>query len=141
MGTLLTKDEILRADDLRLERVEVPEWGGEVLLRTMTGTERDAFEAELVEGREQGGGGVGRINYRNLRARLLALCTVGEDGARLFSTPEDVAALGGKSAGALDRLFKVAQRLNGLSAQEVDDLTKNSEPAPNGGSTSDSRGS
>ena len=69
MGTLLTKDEILRADDLRLERVEVPEWGGEVVLRTMTGTERDAFEAELVEGREQGGGGVGRINYRNLRAR------------------------------------------------------------------------
>ncbi len=37
------------ADDLPRETVSVPEWGGEVLVRTMSGTDRDAFEASLLE--------------------------------------------------------------------------------------------
>ena len=43
---LLTKDAILQAQDSKLEKLEVPEWGGHVFIKSMSGTERDNFEAE-----------------------------------------------------------------------------------------------
>ena len=45
---ILNKAAILAAEDLKTETVAVPEWGGEVRVRTLTGTERDAFESGLV---------------------------------------------------------------------------------------------
>ena len=44
----LTRDAILQATDLTFEDVAVPEWGGVVRVRGLTGTERDAFEASVV---------------------------------------------------------------------------------------------
>ena len=43
---ILTRDEILESEDLATETVSVPEWGGSVIVRALTGTERDAYEAE-----------------------------------------------------------------------------------------------
>ena len=45
----LTRDEILGADDLKTESVKVPEWGGTVLVRELTGAERDEWEASVVK--------------------------------------------------------------------------------------------
>jgi hypothetical protein len=101
---ILSKDAILAADDLPRETVIIPEWGGEVLVRTMSGTDRDAFEASLLEKD-------GRME--NVRARLVALTLCDSQGDRLFDDSE-IAALGRKSARALDRVFSVAQRLNGV---------------------------
>lgn len=116
---ILKREQILSADDLKRESVSVPEWGGEVLVRTMTGAERDAFEAAI------GGGKARQVNTANIRARLVALTVVDEAGARLFADG-DMEALGRKSAAALDRCFSVAMRLNGLSAKDVEELEKNS---------------
>ena len=68
---MLTKESILKADDLPKELVEVPEWHGQVWVSTLT------------------------------------------------------KALGDKSAAALDRCFAVAQRLNGFSSDDVEDLAGN----------------
>ena len=106
----LNKAAILAADDLPRESVTVPEWGGEVLVRTMTGTERDAFETSLLEKDKR---------MENMRARLVSLTLCDETGERMFSDDE-VTALGKKSAIALDRVFAVAQRLNGIGAGAVD---------------------
>ena len=46
---LLSRDEILAASDLTKELVEVPEWGGSVYVRAMTGTERDSYEESVLE--------------------------------------------------------------------------------------------
>jgi hypothetical protein len=107
---MLTREQILQCDDLPREIVKVPEWGGEVQVRTMTGTDRDAFEASLI-GKE------GRLE--NVRARLVSLAVCDESGDRLFGDA-DIAALGAKSAKALDRVFAVAQRLNGIGAEQVE---------------------
>ncbi len=115
---MLTKEQILAADDLIFEVVDVPEWGGDVRIKSMTGTERDEFEKSLITGPE-------KVNLGNIRARLCALCIVDDGGAPVFEQ-EDVVALGGKSAKALDRAFEVAQKLNGLSKKDVDELEKNS---------------
>jgi hypothetical protein len=128
---MLTKEQILKADDLVSQEVDVPEWGGTVNVRTMTGTERDAFEAASFEGR----GKSTKVNLVNMRARLCAMTIVDDNGKRLF-TDADIAELGKKSAKALDGVFAVAQKLNGLSVGDVEELAKNSESGPNGDSTS-----
>ena len=76
---ILSKDAILAADDLPRETVIIPEWGGEVLVRTMSGTDRDAFEASLLEKD-------GRME--NVRARLVALTLCDPQGDRLFDDSE-----------------------------------------------------
>lgn len=121
----LTKDEILKADDLPTETLEVPEWGGSVLVRGMTGAERDAFEGGVVSMN----GKDARMNTQNIRAKLTALCIVTEDGLRIF-TDHDVTALGMKSAAALDRVFTTAQRLSGLTNEDVDELAKKANSMP-----------
>lgn len=117
---LLTRDVILQADDILIEDVYIPEWGGTVRVRGMTGTERDKFESEIVE---QDRGEV-RVQAENLRAKMLALVCINADGSKLFQQ-SDIEALGGKSAAALQRLFEVAQRLSGLTEADVEELTKN----------------
>lgn len=127
---ILSKEAILSADDLEKELVEVPEWGGAVYVRALTGAERDAFEQSMVEmrtvrqGRKQET--VREMRLQNIRARLCALTICDEEGNRLF-TDADVQALGRKSASALNRVFQVAQRLSGLTDEDVDELAGNSD--------------
>jgi hypothetical protein len=112
---------ILAAKDIKTEEVAVPEWGGTVLVKALNGSERDRFEASIYET-------VGRVQVaktENIRAKLVALTVVGEDLNALF-TAGDIAALGAKSAAALDRVFAVAQRLAKITAEDVEELAKNS---------------
>lgn len=112
----LSKSAILAADDKKMVDHDVPEWGGSVKLRVMTGTERDRFESEFVGGNK---------NVEMVRAKLVAKCLCDDDGQRLFSEKE-IPELGEKSAAVLDRLFAECMRLNRFSKNDVDDLAKNS---------------
>ena len=129
--SLLSKTAILAAQDLQTEDVEVPEWGGAVRVRSFTGRERDAFEASMV----RGDGRDRKVDLTNMRARLVGLTVIDESGQRLF-TDEEADLLGAKSGAALDRVFAVAQKLNGLSGADVDELSKNSSGVPSAVSTS-----
>jgi len=117
---MLNKKSILQCDDLPKELVSVPEWDGDVFVRTLSGTERDMFEQSMMEGK----GKNREINLKNIRARLAVLTICTEDGTRLFEA-KDVDALGKKSAAALDRIFSVSQKLNGLSGDDVEELAGN----------------
>lgn len=128
MATYLSRESILAHDDYLTEDVEVPEWGGTVRVAGMTGVERDRFEASVI-------GNGKKMQLGNMRARMVALCMVDESGERLFGTA-DIAALGSKSAAALERVFAVAQRLSGLSEEDVSELTEDLDDAPSGSSTS-----
>lgn len=112
--TALRRDAILGADDRPRERVEVPEWGGHVYVRSMSGTERDGWEASFLGDAENRG-------LRNARARLVVLCAVDEEGRRIFAE-HDADALGEKSGLALDRVFKAAMRMNALGRAEVEKI-------------------
>jgi hypothetical protein len=119
---ILNKEAILAADDLKTIDVDVPEWGGSVRLRTLTGGERDKFESDSVDQR----GKSNKMNLINIRARLIALCSVDESGQRMFGDSE-VTKLGSKSAAALDRLFQAAQELNGMTQKDVEELAEGFE--------------
>lgn len=128
----LNKAEILAKDDLKTEDVFVPEWDAWVKVRSLNASERDHFEASTV----QRNGKRVTTNLENIRARLCLLCMVDEEGNRLFDEG-DTFPLGGKSASALDRIFTVAQRLNGLRDEDVQELAGESNAAQNGDSPSD----
>lgn len=117
---VLTRDAILKAADLATETVAVPEWGGEVIVRAMRGTERDAFEIALFEGE----GDARKFSGENVRAKLLVRCLVDDKGERLFADT-DVKALGEHNAAVLDRLYDVAQRLSGIGKKDLDGAVKN----------------
>lgn len=131
--SLLSRDAILSADDIKTQDVEVPEWGGTIRLRAMTGTERDKLEASTVQTR----GGKASMNMLNFRARLVAACAVDESGQRLFISDEDVKRLGNKNAAALNRVAEVASQISGMSESDVEELTEGFDDAPNESSTSD----
>lgn len=119
---ILTREQILAAEDLPKETVPVPEWGGDVIVRSMTAVERDDLEAHFLSERAKSKEGVDAV--RNFRARTLVLCIVDESGKRLFEKPEDVDALGRKNAAVISRLFGVVERVNGLSETAVGDIAK-----------------
>ena len=118
--TTLNRDQILTYADQVIEAVDVPEWGGVIHVRSLTGAQRDQFEASIVE---RNGKDV-KTNLRNLRARLVVLAACDETGAPIFRA-DDAAALGAKNAAALDRIFTVAQRLSGLRDDDVKELAEN----------------
>lgn len=111
---VLTRDDILGAKDLGMEWVDVPEWGGGVYVKILTGRERDAWEWRTFR----------QKNKATTRASLVAECAVDENGNKLFSL-KDVQELSEKSAVALDRVFEQAQKINGLAKVDVDAITKN----------------
>lgn len=121
---VLTAAEILAANDLMVEEVGMPEWGGVVLVRGLTGAERDAFEQSVMRVDGTGKRRKVRTDLANFRAKLVAKCVVDEAGRRVFSD-DQVEALGEKNAAALERVFVVVQRLSGMSQEDVEELTKN----------------
>ncbi len=108
---VLTKDDILTADDLRTEVVSVPEWGGDVIVSETSAEARDEWVRDSTD--ENG------EFTKDWQTRFLVCCIVDNDGERLFDK-EDIEALRKKSRKALDRVFKVAYTLNGMNQDEVE---------------------
>jgi hypothetical protein len=127
----LTRDQILAAKLPEAVEVDVPEWGGTVLVRGMTGKERADYVATtvLTRGRQT------VTDWSNLQAKLVGRCIVDEDGKRLFADA-DIEELGNQSAAALERVFDVAAKASGLSNEDMEQLAGNSAAAESGASTS-----
>ena len=135
---ILTRKEILNVQDRPQEEVHVPEWGEDayVLVKSMSGRERDKFESSIMKVVGEGKNAKAQADYTNMRAKLIAMTAVDEEGNLLF-TERDVEQIGQKSGKALDRLFAAAQRLSGITDTDVEDMTKNSPAGQSGSSTSD----
>ncbi len=134
----LTRDDVNNVDDHVEEDVEIPEWGGWLRVKGLTGSERDLFEGSIVDVNAKGDR---RMNVKGMRAKLMVMSVVHppghKDAGERVYTDLDADWLGEKSAAAVDRVFTVAQRLAGLSDEDVEELKKRLETAPDG-STSDS---
>ena len=115
--TLLSRQQILEREDITTVDVDVPEWGGTVRVKAMTGAQRDRLE-KLSTTKE------GRPNKDGFFARIVAWCVVDEDGERVFDE-KDVAELGKKSSAALMRVAAVAQKLSAIDPADVEALTGN----------------
>lgn len=111
---MLTREAILNQKiSIKVEPIDVPEWGGICYLRAMTGVERDAYEAEQAECQKEG------TILVNFRAKLLVKVMCDEQGNRLFQDG-DADSLGQQSGALICRLFKVAARVNGLDMDQAE---------------------
>ncbi len=115
----LTRDAILGAQDLPTIEVSIPEWGGSVFIRTMTGAERDLFEIDWKQNVGPGG------TPQSVRARVAVATVCDEEGNLLFSKA-DMDVLSKKSSVPLDRVFEAAMKHNKLTDKDVEELRKNS---------------
>lgn len=123
---VLTREDILAAQDTTIEQVEVPEWGGVVCVRSLSAYDRDKLEASMLQQK----GKTRTVTLEDFSAKLFAAAVCDESGKLIF-TEGDVPALSKKSAAALRRVLEVAQRLSGMSEEDVTKLTaelKNDQP-------------
>lgn len=115
---ILDKAGILGASDLRIEKVPVPEWGGEVCVRNLTGWERDQIDAFIQKAAQTN-------DYTHSRARLVSVSLCDESGKSLDFTEADMLTLSKKNAAPLSRLYSLCLRLSGFSADDAKELEKN----------------
>jgi hypothetical protein len=130
---LLTRAQL---DNLELKReeIDVPEWGGSVLIREMTGSERDHYEAMISGTTVNTKSKTKQLNLENIRARLVAVCLIDENGQRLYKDNE-VYLLGKLGVAGLNRVFDACCVLSGISDEdknELEETVKNSLSEANG---------
>lgn len=113
--TLLTKDAIFKANDVRTKEVEVPEWGGSVIIKSMTAERHAKFE-ELSKGQDS----------NQALAFYAASIIVDEEGEPLFDSAEDIRKLAGKSNVALIKILNAGIELNGITEKDLEENAKNS---------------
>jgi len=113
---ILTPAEILSALDCKVETLEIPEWGGAVHFRPMSGAERDVFDQRVMKDREGG--------HMPGRALIASMVLCDADGNRIFAE-SDADALGKKNASALSRIVNRAMQTGLLGDSGVEAASGN----------------
>ena len=117
----LTRDEILNnPPPLPEVKLDVPEWGGQVRIRTMKAKDRAQLEHMATQRKD---------DYRGLKERLVIMTVLNGDGGLMF-TEADFTALGEQSSKVIDRIASVAMELNGMTDKDAEDLVGNLSSDP-----------
>tara|TARA_Y100001973_G_scaffold103364_1_gene170460 strand:+ start:567 stop:920 length:354 start_codon:yes stop_codon:yes gene_type:complete len=115
----LTKDQILQAIDAKTIEFDIPEWGGSILLRGMTGKARNEYEFWASSQNKHD-----VADFRGIRERLIISCAVDESGNPLF-TIDEIDQLAAKNSEIIDRIHAKCQEICGMSPESVEEAEKN----------------
>jgi hypothetical protein len=115
----LSKDAIFSVNDSDLVEFSVPEWDGTILLRSMSGKQRNDYEHWASTQSKA------KVpDYRGIRERLIINCVVDENGEQLFSE-SDIAKLSEKNSEVIDRIHTKCRVICGMDEDAVEDAVKN----------------
>jgi hypothetical protein len=103
---VLSAEDILAAQDREPVRVEVPEWGGVVLVKPMSAEEATIFTDLTGE------------DKKHSAVKVTALCVVDEAGKPLF-TEDQARKLRSKSLAAFMRIQRVILKINGMTDEDA----------------------
>jgi hypothetical protein len=132
--TLLNREKLLTKEKLDVTKVDLGK-GEFVYVRQMTGRERDTFEQSIISFDKDGGVVRKTEDFRS----KLAVCTVCDADGELLLKPTDVGLLSqSMSAAKLEEIVNVAQKINKISAEDKEELTKKSKGGRAASSTSGS---
>jgi hypothetical protein len=113
----ITRDDLLAARPTP-RPVTIPELGGQVWIRPLSGLERDAFEEHQYQRRRAG-------SAPNFRGGLVVRTLVTESGERVFADADE--EIVGKLDGAvLDRITEAASKASGYTEKDVQALGEDS---------------
>ena len=127
----LSLDDIIAVEDRGIVDEDVPEWGGIVRLRPLSGRDRGRLEAKMVSLQ---GGQIQANVFAGFREELVSMCLVDERGEPYPNRQAVVKAMAAKNSAVVDRLFVRCQKISGLSEEDVNDLVGNSEGGQKNGS-------
>lgn len=116
MTTYLSRDDILNAQDFRTDEIDVPEWGGTVLVRELSAAEADKTGFSMADKQ----GNIDLSKAEGLAIRVVALGVIDEKHRRVF-TEKDVEALGRRSRLAINRVATRIMQLSGLASETDED--------------------
>ena len=116
----LDRAAILAAKDVTVEAVPVPEWGGQIHVRSFDGATRARLLKPVSDGGQM---------PTDWMEQIIVATACDAAGALLF-TKEDIPAVGQKSALVLERIFETAITLNGLTNSSVEAQKGESKPTP-----------
>lgn len=124
--TVLTREQIQAAQDLPTEKLSIPEWGGDVFVRSMNVDELQKYLNILNNGRDEDLSqiDVSKIDVSTNMIMIVIFCVVDEQGTRMFAE-EDAEWLKTKCVGALRKISEVAGRLTGISVEAQETISKN----------------
>ncbi len=121
----LSAENVFSADDMKIEPVDVPEWGGRIYVRRLTGRERDEFE-QLMNDRRAGK----ILKVRGVISRIVALASCRADGSQLFTSKDAESRLDEKACAPLMRVFDAALKISGMRDDDIQNLTEGLEQGP-----------
>ncbi len=117
MGLITSANSILGKDDFHYEEIEVPEWGGSLRLKSLSGSERSAI-IKAVQKQKDTADGVFEL--------CIIYSAVDADGRRIFENNEaTVKVLQSKDAGVTQRIGRKVLEISGLSRESLGIAEKN----------------
>ena len=116
----LTKEQILSVDDIAIEKVETPEWGGHVFIRIMNAKEYYDYGQSCLNDKQL-------TDNKYVMPAYCSFVICNKKGERIFSI-EDIEKLSQKHHKSIMRIYKAAIKLNG---DDIEELEKNSEETRN----------
>jgi hypothetical protein len=122
---MLDRNSIISIDDRKTISIDIPEWGGNVLIRKWSGKDRAVFVAKSIKADNSGA----EINWDTLYnnfALAVALSLCDENGDRLFTSEQaDIDILASKDGAVIQKIYQEALVLNGLAKKSIEDAAKN----------------
>lgn len=113
------REQILNADDIETELVEIPVWGVTVEVRSMDGRSRTRLLRNAASSD-------GAVDMETLYPEMVIHCSFDpESGERIF-VEDDADALLSKAAGPLEMLAMAAMRVSGMTSDAIDVAGKDS---------------
>ena len=114
---------------LKTELVDVPEWGGRIMIRPMTVLEQEQFWDILDDAKK------GIVAPAGKRGSVVLNVAMTEDGKQFFAA-EDAEWIGSQAdPNVIDRIYNAIQRLSGATPKEQADIEKKPEITTNSSST------
>lgn len=135
---VLSKDALWQiVADVPTEMVEISDaYGrkvGHIKMRGLTGAELTEYQNGLTVRTKDGRT---RTNMRRAMAKLVLLSAINDDGSPYFEE-SDLLKIDSMPAATLMPLFEAAQKLCGLSDDDVKEMKEDFSPTMSGHSTSD----
>jgi hypothetical protein len=125
---MLSREQFLSRKPRTVEKVELPELNDHVFVRSLSASERDAWEdANLV--RERGKGKHRNeiafdVRVQNSKAHLVCISMCDEAGYRILQDT-DVDAIAEQSSSIVNRIADVCMRISAISQADLEDNVKN----------------
>jgi hypothetical protein len=115
------RDQIIAADDIEVELVEIPEWNVTIMVKSMTGAERGQM-LKAVTNKD------GQVDISKAISDVLIFTAHDPETEERIFTLADRDLLNEKSGSAIQRAAEVGMRLSGLMPTSIDEAGKDSSP-------------